>query len=154
THNASATCLSVSVRTEDVERSITRGESKAPAALAQIEEEWRSRLPHDAEALWAFVTVADQETLLSLLAVMVAPGLDLRSGAKAFGSIVHDHICQAITVAAGLDMAKWWRASAESYFEHVRKDVILDAIIELSPKLDRSKLEKTSKKEVLARAKK
>lgn len=39
---------------------------------------------------------------------------------------------------------------AESYFEHVRKD----AIKEVSPKLDRSKLDKASKKEVLVRAKK
>ena len=42
-------------------------------------------------------------------------------------------LCQA----AGLDMSKWWSATPESYFEHVRKDVLIDAIKEEKPTLDR-----------------
>jgi len=50
-------------------------------------------------------------------------------------------------------MSKFWSVTPESYFDHVPKDVIIDAIKELNPALDRAKLDKAPKKEVLDRAK-
>ena len=131
----------------DVSRQITRSESTAPQALATIAEAWRERLPAGVDALWAFIATVDQQTLLELMAVLVAPAIELRAGRA-------DGVVAAICEAAGLDMGKYWSATVESYFEHVRKEVIVDAIKEVNPALDRSKLDKAPKQEVLARAKK
>lgn len=143
-----STCSLVRVRIEeaDVSRQITRCESPAPQALAKQAEPWRERLPVDVDALWTFIAEAEQQTLLDLLAVLVAPAIELQRG-RAEG------VVDAICAAAGLDMSKYWSATPESFFEHVRKDVIVDAIKELNPVLDRTRLDKAPKKEVLDRAK-
>lgn len=137
----------VRVDEADVSRRITRCESSAPQALAETTEFWRDRLPSSSDALWAFIADADQQTLLELVAVLIAPAIELRPG-RAEGVV--DAICSA----AALDISKYWSATPASYFEHVRKDVIIDAIKEVNPALDRSRLDKASKKEVLDRAKK
>lgn len=131
----------------DVSRQITRCESAAPQVLAKHIEAWRERLPSGVDALWAFISNADQQTLLDLVAVLVAPAIELKPG-RAEGVV--DAICSA----ASLDMSRYWSATPASYFEHVRRDVIIDAIKDMNPALDRSKLDKASKKEVLDRAKK
>lgn len=58
-----------------------------------------------------------------------------------------------MAAAIGLDMSAWWSATPESLFEHVRKDGILDAMIEVKPTLERAKLEKMPKAELVSRAK-
>lgn len=146
-HQSSTSSL-VRVRVEeaDVCRQITRCESPAPRAIAKLAETWRERLPAGVDALWAFICEAEQQTLLELLAVLIAPATELQRGRA-------ESVVDAICAAAGLDMRNYWSATPESYFEHVRKDVIVDAIKELNPALDRTKLDKASKKEVLDRAK-
>ncbi len=131
----------------DVSKLTIRAESKAPAQYADLLDTWRERLPADTAALWAFVADADMTKLLDLLAVLTAPAIELRAGRG-------EHIAELLCQAAGLDMRKWWQATADSYFEHVRKDVTVDAIMEINPALDRAKLDKASKKEVIARVKK
>jgi ParB family transcriptional regulator, chromosome partitioning protein len=136
----------VSIAEADVNRHITRVESRAPQALATRWEAWRQRLPAGTDALWTFVSEADHTTLLELLAVLVAPAIELRAN---HAGDVTDAIC----AAAGLDMSRYWSATCASFFEHVRKDVIVDAMKEQNPALDRTPLDKASKKDVLARAK-
>jgi ParB family chromosome partitioning protein len=131
----------------DVSKLTVRSESKAAAHYHELLDAWRERLPADAAALWAFVAAADMPILLDLLAVLAAPAIELRAGC---GELIAGLLCQA----AHLDMSKWWSATTESYFDHVRKDVVIDAMMEINPALDRSKLDKGSKKDVLARVKK
>ena len=50
-------------------------------------------------------------------------------------------------------MSRWWTASPDSYFNHVKRDVIVDALRELKPALASAKLEKAPKAELVARAK-
>ncbi|MEZ5994173.1 MAG: ParB/RepB/Spo0J family partition protein [Hyphomonadaceae bacterium] len=138
--------MRVQVDAADVTRQITRTESTAPQQLAKLWDAWRERLPAGTDALWVFISQTDQAVLLELLAVLVAPAIELRANRT---SNVADAICEA----AGLDMSRYWRASCESFFEHVRKDVIVDAMKEHNPALDRTPLDKASKKDVLARAK-
>ncbi|MES1197553.1 MAG: ParB/RepB/Spo0J family partition protein, partial [Pseudomonadota bacterium] len=147
-----ASCLALAVEQADVGRHITRFESKAPDAYANIAAGWREQLPADVEALWDFVATAEQHTLLELLAVLIAPGIDLLAKSHVQGAAAA-RIGDLVVEAAGLDMSRWWAATVESYFDHVRKDVIIDAIKEVQPSLDRAKLDKAAKKEVLARAK-
>ena len=97
--------------------------------------------------MWAFIASADTSTLLDLLAVLAAPAIELRAGRG-------EHIAALLCDAVRLDMRKWWSATTDSYFDHVRKDVVIDAMMEINPALDRSKLDKASKKDVLSRVKK
>lgn len=148
-----ASPLDLRIKEEDVSRSINHSDSKAPAAYAKIAAYWRKRVPADRQDLWRFITESEQQTLLELLAVMIAPGFDLRNDARASGHDAEQSIGDLIAEAVGLDMSRWWTASPDSYFNHVKRDVIVDAIRELNPALDRSKLEKAPKAELVARAK-
>ena len=145
-----SSCLNVRVEDIDVSRSIVRCESRAPDTYSAELESWKSTLPVDPEALWAFMH-GDQETLLKLLAVLIAPGIDLRTTPN--GDQSSFRIGDVMAAAIGLDMSAWWSATPESLFEHVRKDVIVDAMIEVKPTLDRAKLEKMPKAEIVSRAK-
>lgn len=136
----------ISIEEADVTRHITRAESAAPQALATRWEAWRQRLPAGTDALWTLVSEADHTMLLELLAVLVAPALELRASRS-------NDLADAICEAAGLDMSRYWSATCTSFFEHVRKDVIIDAMKEKNPALDRTALDRASKKDVLARAK-
>lgn len=148
-----ASPLNLKIEEEDVARSIIRSESNAPEAYEKIAAAWRDRLPGEREELWRTIAEAEQQTLLELLAVMIAPGLDLRSDARMSGHDAQTRIGDLFAEAAGLDMSRWWTASADSYFSHVKRDVIVDALRELKPALDSAKLEKAPKAELVARAK-
>lgn len=134
------------VEETDVARLIQRCDSPAPAAYAVLLDAWRERLPDNTEALWRFIQDADTSTLFNLLAVLVAPAIELKAGRA---EALTDQLC----VAAGLDMSKWWAATVDGFFEHVRKNVVITAIAEVTPSIDRAKLEKSAKKDVLARVK-
>ncbi len=149
----SASPLGLRLEEEDVARSITRSESKASEAYQTIAASWRDRLPAGREELWRFITEAGPQTLLDLLAVLIAPGLDLRTDTRTSGHAAKAHIGDLFAESVGLDMSRWWRASADSYFAHVKRDVILDAIREHKPGLVLPKLEKASKVELVARTK-
>lgn len=145
--------LDLKIEEEDVVRSITRSESAAPEAYERIASSWRDRLPSEREHLWRYVADAEQAVLLELLAVMIAPGLDLRADARMSGAASQIRIGNLFAEAVALDMSQWWTASADSYFNHVKRDVILDAIREHKPGLCVPKLEKASKAELISRAK-
>ena len=145
-------CLGVRVEQVDVSRCISRCESPAASAFETTLDAWKATLPQDQHALWAF-TGGDQERLLSLLAVLIAPGLDLRIASNAHGSGPQATIGEIVAEAAGLDMSKYWSATPESFFTHVRKPVIVDALLEAKPTLDRAKLLSMPKAELVARAK-
>ncbi|MBK8545202.1 MAG: hypothetical protein IPL62_17720 [Caulobacteraceae bacterium] len=149
----SASPLGLHVEEQDVARSVTRSESKAPEAYETVATSWRDRLPTGREDLWRFMIEAEQQTLLELLAVLIAPGLDMRTDTRASGHDAQVRIGDLFTAAVGLDMSRWWTASADSYFAHVKRDVILDAIREHKPGVVLPKLEKASKAELVSRTK-
>src|SRR3546814_15148601 len=53
--------------------------------------------------------------------------------------------------AVGLDMAAWWQPTAEGYFKHVPKAVILDAVGEYAPQ-HVTRLEKLKKADIASEA--
>lgn len=147
--NSGPTCLHLKVEARDVERALVRAESKASAEYEKALEALRDHLPADGEALWTFITQLETETLIEMLAVLVAPGFDLHAIGRS-RSRVGDLVVQA----ASLDMNAWWKATPTSYFEHVRKDFVIEALVEAQPALDRAKLDKAPKSELVARCKK
>lgn len=108
-----------------LERSM-QGYEEAPAVRAlEVEvERIRDRLPGNAGDLWDWCLSADQDTLLDVLAVAAAYGVDAvvtkadqnRSGV-AFGA--------ALANAVKLDMAAWYRPTAGGYFNRIPKALIL-----------------------------
>jgi len=103
-------------------------ESPAAVALREMQQAAGQALPEDSAELFAALLVMEQGELVQLLAVCVASTVDVvtpratthQSGAE-------------LAQAVGLDMAAWWKPSAEGYFKHVPKAAILDAVGEFAP---------------------
>lgn len=103
---------------------------ESPAAVALREQvlAWRERLPEDPEALMPVLLDMPQDDLLALLALCTAMTVNLtvtRANAPQPG--------QELAQAVGLDMAAWWQPTAESYFQHLPKAAILQAVSEYAP---------------------
>jgi ParB family chromosome partitioning protein len=103
-------------------------ESSAAVALREVQQAWGGKLPEDSAELFATLLAMEQGELVKLLAVCVACTVDvvtLRATAHQPG--------RELARAVGLDMAAWWRPSAEGYFRHVSKAGILQAVGEFAP---------------------
>jgi len=103
-------------------------ESPAAVALRELQEAWGGKLPEDGAALFAALLAMEQGELVQLLAVCVAATVDVvtpRATRKQPG----EELAQAV----GLDMAAWWKPTAEGYFKHVSKAVTLQAVGEFAP---------------------
>lgn len=103
-------------------------ESPAAVALRTLQEVAGEALPEDSVELFAVLLAKSQDELVRLLAVCVASTVDVvtpRASAQQPGA----ELAQAV----GLDMAAWWKPTAEGYFRHVPKASILDAVGEFAP---------------------
>ncbi|MCE1251762.1 MAG: ParB/RepB/Spo0J family partition protein [Comamonadaceae bacterium] len=103
-------------------------ESPAAVALRELQQVAGEALPEDGAELFAALLAMEQGELVKLLAVCVASTVDVvtpRAARQQPGA----ELAQAV----GLDMAAWWKPTAEGYFKHVPKTVILDAVVEFAP---------------------
>jgi len=103
-------------------------ESPAAVALREVRQAWAGRLPEDSAELFAALLAMEQGELVKLLAVCVASTVDVvthRATNPQPGAV--------LAQAVGLDMAAWWTPTAEGYFKHVSKAVILEAVGEFAP---------------------
>ena len=103
-------------------------ESPAAVALHELQQAWGGKLPEDSAALFAALLAMEQGELVKLLAVCVAGAVDvvmLRATVQQPG----EELAQAV----GLDMAAWWKPTAEGYFKHVPKATVLQAVGEFAP---------------------
>ncbi len=103
-------------------------ESRAAMTLRELREVWGGKLPEDSAALFAALLAMEQGELVKLLAVCVAGVVDVvtpRATAQQPGA----ELAQAVD----LDMAAWWQPTAEGYFKHVPKAVVLQAVGEFAP---------------------
>ena len=102
-------------------------QSSAAIALRELQQTWRERLPYDDVALFAGLLALPQGELVRLLAVCVASTVDVVT------SRVREVRGVALAQTVGLDMRSWWAPTAEGYFCHVSKAVILDAARQFAP---------------------
>ena len=103
-------------------------ESPAAVALRELQQIAGEALPQDSAELFAVLLAKPQDELVRLLAVCVASTVDVvtpRATQRQPGA----ELAQAV----GLDMAAWWKPTAEGYFRHVSKVVILEAVGEFAP---------------------
>ncbi|CAB5722303.1 plasmid partitioning protein [Delftia tsuruhatensis] len=102
--------------------------SAAAVALRELQQVAGEGLPEDSAELFAALLAKPQDELVKLLAVCVASTVDVvtpRATPRQPGA----ELAQAV----GLDMATWWQPTAEGYFKHVSKAVILDAVGAFAP---------------------
>lgn len=103
-------------------------ESPAAVALRELQQAWGERLPQDDTALFAALLALSQDELVRLLAVCVAATVDVvtpRATRQPPGS----ELAQAVK----LEMAEWWKPTADGYFNHVSKTVALEAVQQFAP---------------------
>ncbi|PRF32654.1 chromosome partitioning protein ParB [Burkholderia multivorans] len=103
-------------------------ESPAAVALRELQQVAGEALPQDSAELFAVLLAKPQDELVRLLAVCVASTVDvvtLRATQRQPGA----ELAQAV----GLDMAVWWKPTAEGYFRHVPKAAILEAVGAFAP---------------------
>ncbi|WP_423173180.1 MULTISPECIES: ParB N-terminal domain-containing protein [unclassified Stenotrophomonas maltophilia group] len=103
-------------------------ESPAAVALRELQQVAGEALPEDSAELFAALLAKPQDELVRLLAVCVASTVDVVTP-RATAHQPGGELAQAV----GLDMAAWWKPTAEGYFKHVSKAVILDAVGEYAP---------------------
>ncbi|ODV12386.1 MAG: chromosome partitioning protein ParB [Rubrivivax sp. SCN 70-15] len=103
-------------------------ESPAAVALREMQQIAGHALPEDSAELFAALLATEQGELVKLLAVCVAGTVDVVTP-RATTHQPGAELAQAV----GLDMAEWWKPSAEGYFKHVPKAAILDALGEFAP---------------------
>ncbi|TBU98375.1 chromosome partitioning protein ParB [Stutzerimonas kirkiae] len=122
--------LGVSLKVQDRLEGMAPDWPESPAAVALRESQQVSgeALPQDSAELFAALLATEQGELVRLLAVCVAATVDVvtpRATAHQPGA----ELAQAV----GLEMAAWWQPTAEGYFKHVSKAVILEAVGEFAP---------------------
>lgn len=103
-------------------------ESPAAVALRELQQVAGEALPEDSAELFAALLAKSQDELVRLLAVCVASTVDVVTP-RATPHQPGEELAQAV----GLDMAAWWQPTAEGYFKHVSKAVILGAVGAFAP---------------------
>ena len=122
--------LGVSLKVQDRLEGVAPDWPESPAAVAlrELQEAWGGKLPEDSAALFAALLAMEQAELVKLLAVCVAGAVDVVTP-RATTQQPGVELAQAV----GLDMAAWWQPTAEGYFKHVPKAVVLQAVGEFAP---------------------
>ncbi|EMC2288995.1 TPA: ParB/RepB/Spo0J family partition protein [Pseudomonas aeruginosa] len=103
-------------------------ESPAAVALRELQQVAGEALPEDSAELFAALLAKPQDELVRLLAVCVASTVDVVTP-RAIAQQPGAELAQAVR----LDMAAWWKPTADGYFQHVPKAVILEAVGAFAP---------------------
>ncbi|NIE82634.1 MULTISPECIES: ParB/RepB/Spo0J family partition protein [unclassified Burkholderia] len=118
--------LDVQDRLENIASDVP--ESPATVALHTLQEVAGEALPNDSAELFAALQAKSQDELVRLLAVCVASTVDVVTP-RASQHPPGVELAQAV----GLDMAAWWKPTAEGYFRHIAKPAILEAVSQYAP---------------------
>ena len=122
--------LGVGLKVQDRLEGMAPDWPEAPAAVAlrELQQVAGEALPENSAELFAVLLAKPQDELVRLLAVCVASAVDVVTP-RATPYQPGEELAQAV----GLDMAAWWKPTAEGYFKYVSKAVILDAVGAFAP---------------------
>ena len=101
---------------------------EASAAGARLQAErgaWIERLPNEPDAVFPWLLAQEQATVLQLLTFLVAVTVN-----GIHGTEPERQSNEPLAQALGLDMSRWWKATGDSYFNHVSKARVLDVVAE------------------------
>lgn len=127
--------------------------SKAHQSMEALKLHWLDNLPLDergdlTDDVLPWALQQDQTTLVELLAFLVAGSVQ---------GVQHqepttDTPLDVLARTAGTDIAAWWKPTAESYFTHVSKDVITQAVTNGADRETAASIMKMKKGEAAAAA--
>jgi ParB family chromosome partitioning protein len=101
-----------------------QAQGRAMQCLEAQRQAWGDRIPGDSSQVLSWLVRLPETSRMELLSLCVALTLnDVRDSEEA-GSL--DALCSLLQ----LDMADWWTATADGYFNRVSKDAILAAVTE------------------------
>lgn len=127
----SASCLEISLSSVSLSASGDSIEaSPAGKALDELHQSWQKRLPSSPEKLWDWLLKQDSHTRLDLLAYCAGCSVNVVKKRHEGPSSQRFGHADRLAAAVGLDMTHWWQPTAQSYFGHVPKARILDAVKE------------------------
>ncbi|MDO8459164.1 MAG: ParB/Srx family N-terminal domain-containing protein [Burkholderiaceae bacterium] len=101
---------------------------KTGAAWQKVDAEraaWAARLPESVDAVFPWVLAQEPITVQQLLTFLIASTVT-----GVYGVERSKQSTDALAVALGLDMSKWWSATGPAYFNHVSKARILEVVTE------------------------
>lgn len=101
---------------------------EASAAWLQMDSErkaWSDQMPQDPDALMGWLLVQDQAIVLQLLTFVVASTVT-----GIYGTEPSSQSTDALALALGLDMRRWWTASGPTYLNHVSKSQVISVVTE------------------------
>jgi ParB family chromosome partitioning protein len=134
------TCLVISASSQSLHRV---EQSTASEVLDRARTQWGDRLPANPGDLWTWCLAQDNKTLLGVLAYCVSRTVNTvqlkgdRPGCERFAH------ADALAEALDIDMAVWFRPTAENYFARISKTAILEALTEIkggtAPAWDKAK---------------
>lgn len=114
--------------------------ASAGAWLAKQFDDWKAKLPADPKRLFPWILERSMPEKLALLAFCTAPCVDaVQNNEEASDA-------EPLARALGMDIRKWWRPTAESYYNSVPKAAILAAVAEGASAKAASGMEKLAKK--------
>jgi ParB family chromosome partitioning protein len=100
-------------------------EAEAWKLMEQTRIEWIARLPDNGPALLPWLLAQERGVVVDLLTFLVASSITGVDGVER-----ERQSMDALAQALGLDMRRWWKATATSYFNHVSKAATLAAVTE------------------------
>ena len=98
-------------------------QSAAGVVVRQAWAAWAQRLPIEAKDLFAWLLTLPQADLHGLLTLCVAASLDTMSSRETTAARA-----EGLAAVLGLDMADWWKPTAEGFLSHVSKAQIVAAV--------------------------
>ncbi|MFJ3465895.1 ParB/RepB/Spo0J family partition protein [Achromobacter spanius] len=119
-------------------------DSAAWKAIEAQEQMWKGLVPTDAKARTVWILEQPMELVTRLQSYLVARSF-YRTGTT-WGDTNGAHI-DSMASLIDLDMAAWWTATADSYFSHVSKAQIVDAVVAATDKETAAPLEGMKKGE-------
>jgi ParB family chromosome partitioning protein len=128
----------------------TVGESPAMAELMKLTGAWVERLPDQPGDLLSWITSADMETKLGLLAFCTARTVNAIVPSQGQLNSFCAEQAQVLENAVGLDMVQWWTPTRETYFNRVTREQITKAVAEAVSKRSAQKLSKAKTKKAMA----
>jgi ParB family chromosome partitioning protein len=102
--------------------------SPAAGVMRELQQTAGEALPQDSAELFAALMAKSQNELVRLLAICAATTVDVvthRATPNQPGA--------ALAQAVGLNMASWWKPTAQGYFAHLPKAAIVQAVGEFAP---------------------
>jgi ParB family chromosome partitioning protein len=91
-------------------------------------DRWTSRAPQEPKALWGWLCEREVAELIDLLAVLVAPAVNVVSKSHQVVTPTREQHAALLETSLGLDMRNRWQPTAASYLGRIAKTAVLEAV--------------------------